>query len=140
MWRAVGRMVVVPLSFLVAALCAVFVLLTLGLERITHAIAGRGPVPDSPEALVNLVMQGLALSSALTIVPALLVAIVGEVARIRSSLYYIVGGGAALAAVPLLAHVGEARFVIPSPVVWQVFATAGFIGGFVYWLLAGRRA
>ena len=27
-----------------------------------------------------------------------------------------------------------------SPVVWQVLATAGFAGGFVYWLLAGRTA
>jgi hypothetical protein len=24
--------------------------------------------------------------------------------------------------------------------VWQVLATAGFAGGFVYWLLAGRTA
>jgi hypothetical protein len=24
--------------------------------------------------------------------------------------------------------------------VWQVFATAGFVGGWVYWLLAGRNA
>jgi hypothetical protein len=27
-----------------------------------------------------------------------------------------------------------------SPVVWQVLATAGFAGGFVYWLVAGRNA
>ena len=24
--------------------------------------------------------------------------------------------------------------------IWQVFATAGFAGGLVYWLVAGRRA
>ena len=28
----------------------------------------------------------------------------------------------------------------PEALVWQVFATAGFAGGFVYWLLAGRNA
>jgi hypothetical protein len=30
--------------------------------------------------------------------------------------------------------------VLPDPIVWQVFATAGFAGGFVYWLIAGRNA
>jgi hypothetical protein len=30
--------------------------------------------------------------------------------------------------------------VIPETTVWQVFATAGFAGGFVYWLIAGRNA
>jgi len=25
-------------------------------------------------------------------------------------------------------------------VVWQVLATGGFAGGFIYWLLAGRNA
>jgi len=58
-----------------------------------------------------------------------------------SALYYLGGGGAALAAIPLLSHFGQsATFVLPNPAVWQVFATAGFAGGFIYWLLAGRRA
>lgn len=26
------------------------------------------------------------------------------------------------------------------PALWQVFATAGFAGGLIYWLLAGRNA
>ena len=73
--------------------------------------------------------------------PALLLVIIGEVARIRGALYYVIGGGAALAVVPLLARLGQpARVLELSPVVWQVLATAGFAGGFVYWLLAGRRA
>ena len=56
-------------------------------------------------------------------------------------LYYVVGGGAALAVVPLLSRLGQPASVLEiSPVVWQVLATAGFAGGFVYWLLAGRTA
>ena len=67
--------------------------------------------------------------------------IVGEVARIRGALYYVVGGGIALAVVPCLTRIGKPVGVLElSPVVWQVLATAGFAGGFVYWLLAGRNA
>jgi hypothetical protein len=66
---------------------------------------------------------------------------VGEIARIRSALYYVIGGGIALAVVPLLTRVNQPMTVLElSPVVWQVLATAGFAGGFVYWLLAGRNA
>jgi hypothetical protein len=73
-------------------------------------------------------------------IPALVVVILGEVARIRSLIYYVVGGGAALAAMPLLARLGEASLGVPGGVLWQVFATAGFAAGFVYWLIAGRNA
>ena len=67
--------------------------------------------------------------------------IVGEIARIRSLVYYVAGGGVALAAIPLLARSASgAPSPRPSTLVWQVFATAGFAGGFVYWLIAGRNA
>ena len=50
-------------------------------------------------------------------------------------------GGLALAAMPMLARMTESgNVVIPETTVWQVFATAGFAGGFVYWLIAGRNA
>jgi len=53
----------------------------------------------------------------------------------------VAGGGAALAAVPLLARVQQSgAFAMPEHTVWQVFATAGFAGGLVYWLIAGRNA
>jgi hypothetical protein len=58
-------------------------------------------------------------------------------------LYYVAAGGLSLAAMPLLAHFGPGGAGIggaPDQVVWQVFATAGFAGGFVYWLVAGRNA
>ena len=140
-WRTVGRLILVPIALLIAAVVSSFVAFTLGLERVTGALHEQGQGDDSFMAMFDLVNQGLLLSSGLTIIPALLIVIVGEVSRIRSGLYYIVGGGAALAAVPLLARLGEAGdFVMPSAVVWQVFATAGFVGGFAYWLIAGRTA
>jgi hypothetical protein len=49
------------------------------------------------------------------------------------------GGGAASAAIPLLARLDVAG-TLPQATVWQLFATAGFAAGLVYWLLAGRNA
>ena len=67
--------------------------------------------------------------------------IVGEVARIRSWLYYMIGGGLALAAIPLLARINSSGVgTLSDATVWQVFATAGFAGGLVYWIIAGRNA
>jgi hypothetical protein len=130
----------VPLGLLLAAAASFFVLLTLGLERITGALHERA-TDDDLNAMFDLLDQGLVLSSGLSIIPALLVVFIGEVARIRSSLFYILGGGAALAATPLLARMGQSGgLVLPEATVWQVFATAGFAGGFVYWLVAGRNA
>jgi hypothetical protein len=136
-----GRLILVPIAFVLAAVVSALVLLTLGLERITQSVYGAGPEADQIGAVFDLFGQGYLLLSGLTIIPALLVVLIGEVARIRSWLYYILGGGAALAAIPLIARFGQVETsFLPPPVVWQVFATAGFAGGFVYWLLAGRRA
>ena len=141
-WSTVWRVIVVPVSFLIAALFTAFVLLTLSMERVTQAIHGKNlDETDSFFAIVDLVGQGAVLASSLTLLPAILIVLVGEILRIRSAVYYIFGGGAALVAVPLLARFGQSGdLVLPTPVVWQVFATAGFAGGFIYWLMAGRRA
>jgi hypothetical protein len=142
----IGRLVWVPIAFVISAAGTVFFLVMIAKERIIEAAAGRGPDSASVLAIIDLMRQGQLLLSAMTIVPALIVVIVGEVARIRSVLFYIVGGGLAMAAVPLLARYGQAaagaslQSLMPPTLVWQVFATAGFLGGWVYWLLAGRNA
>jgi hypothetical protein len=139
-WSTVGRLVIVPVGILLAGIATGFVLLTLGLERLTAVLHERGTDGDVAVAF-EVLDQGMLLTTGFTIIPALLLVIVGEIARIRSSLYYIVGGGAALAAMPLLARVGQSGgFVFPDETVLQVFAAAGFAGGFVYWLVAGRTA
>ena len=139
--RAIGRLIMVPLAFLLGAVTAIFILFSLGMERITHAMSGRTFDGADLSQVFELVRQGSALASAATIVPAILLVIVGEVARIRSSAYYILGGGAALCALPLMAMAGSlSNDLSPLGTLWQVFATAGFAGGFVYWLLAGRKA
>ena len=139
--RAVGRILWLPFAFLLAAAVTVFVILSLGQERIVQAVTGRGPDEVTLNAGFDLLRLASSFISVQALLPALLLVIVGEVARIRGSIYYVVGGGAALALVPLMSRLHQPMAVLDlSPVVWQVLATAGFAGGFVYWLLAGRNA
>lgn len=140
MLTLLGRLIVVPIAFVIAMAVAAFVIASLGLERVTQAMSGRGSA-DSIGDLYELLRQGTLMVSGLTLLPALALVVVGEVARIRSSMYYVIGGGGVLAAVPFLARIGQgAAMSLPAPAVWQVLATAGFAGGFVYWLIAGRNA
>jgi hypothetical protein len=140
MMRAVGRIILLPIAFVLAAAVTLFVIFSLGQERVVQAISTRSDeVPFG--AILDIVGMALRFATVHTLVPALLLVIVGEAARIRSAVYYIVGGGVALAVVPLLTRIGQPATVLElSPVVWQVLATAGFAGGFVYWLIAGRTA
>ncbi len=141
MARALGRIIMVPLGFILAALTTLFVILSLGQERVVQAMTGRGPDEATIGAAFDLLGLALAIFSVQTLLPALLLVIVGEVARIRGAMYYVIGGGVALALMPLLARFGQWSTVLGvAPAVWQVLATAGFAGGFVYWLLAGRNA
>ena len=137
--RTIGRMIWIPIAFLIAACAAMFVLVTLGLETVTHAIHNLDET-DTVSAAFDVAWQGTIIASGATLIPALLIVIVGEVARIRSWLYYLIGGGVALAIIPLLARVDPGTMTYALPALWHVFATAGFAGGLVYWLLAGRNA
>jgi hypothetical protein len=139
--RALGRILLLPIAFVLASLASLFVILTLGHERIIQGIAARRPDEATIEAMFGLLRLGLSFASAQSLLPALLVVIGGEVARIRSVLYYVVGGGAALVAVPLLSRLSQPIGTLDiSTAAFQVLAVGGFAGGFVYWLLAGRNA
>jgi len=45
-----------------------------------------------------------------------------------------------LAAIPILAGAATDAPAMPASEYMTIFATAGFAGGFIYWLLAGREA
>ena len=60
-WRTIGRLILVPLAALAAAVVAAFVAVTLGLESITQEIHSKGEVLEFPE-LVELVL-GVAAGS-----------------------------------------------------------------------------
>ena len=107
MFRALGRIIMVSLAALAAAAAGLFVLVTLGLERITRAAHGRTFDDDGIGTLFDFLRSGLHLAAAATILPALAVIVIGEVVRIRSLIYYVLGGGVALAAIPLVARLGH---------------------------------
>jgi hypothetical protein len=135
-----GRLIVVPLALLLAMLAASAVLLSLGLERVTAAMASNNG-EEAIGTVFGVLKYGWILSSGVTLLPACLIVLTGEIARIRSVLFYIVGGGVSMVAIPLMARLGpQAASSGASIFSWQVFATAGFVGGLVYWLVAGRRA
>jgi len=139
--RTIGRLIWLPFAFVLSAMAALAVLATLGLERLTHALDVTAEEFDDVSVLLSLAESGFILIAGMTVLPALAFIIIGEVARIRSSLYYILAGGVAVIAIPILARYGQtAELARPTAEIWQIFATAGFAGGFVYWLIAGRYA
>jgi hypothetical protein len=137
MLKGIGRIIVVIGAFVIAALAALALGIRLGLERFTHATHGSD---DAWLTLVGILWQGAQVSFAMTLAIAVLMVVIGEVARIRTPLFYIAGGGLAVAATPLLIGLGDRASATPPAVLWQVFATAGFVGGAIYWAIAGRRA
>lgn len=145
MLRAIARTLAVTFGFLLAAIASAMILVTLGLERFVHERAATSPTGfEELDGVVSFFEQVTFLgtmASGFSIVPALLVVIIGEVASISSSLYYVLAGGAALAVMPLLSTLLDPESTrIASTTLYQVLATAGFGGGFVYWLIAGRNA
>lgn len=166
MGRIVWRGLVVLAAFAVAACVALAVLFSLGGiwagEELQALAAGdpifrdfvlqnpafQNPAFQDPGFRRSMAMTfGAAVFivtvvPALTALPALAAAIIGEVLHIRSWMYYVLAGGASLAAIPLLAGAaleGPAQS-LPASEYMTIFATAGFAGGFIYWLLAGRGA
>lgn len=136
-----ARVILVPLGLFFGAIAAAFVFLTLGLETVTAELAAEEYSADGLRSAYVVVTQGIVITSGLTLLPALAFIIVGEVARIRSLLYYMVAGGASLAVAPLIAaYAAASEVAFPAGAFWQIAATAGFFGGFIYWLIAGRTA
>jgi len=84
-----------------------------------------------------MVLFASTVAPALTVLPAAIAAVAGEALKLRSWMYYVLAGGVALAAIPVLA---PPEPNLPTGEYMTIFAAAGFVGGFVYWLLAGRNA
>ena len=150
--RTIFRVLWAATVFVFAFAVALGVLFLLGALWVGDEL--RALAPDDPVLAAGSGWMGAAIFAvtvvpALTIVPALVAVIIGEALHIRSWMYYVLAGGAALLAVPLLARApGDlASRALPSLMValpagqyMTIFAAAGFVGGFVYWLLAGRNA
>jgi hypothetical protein len=142
--RTIFRMLWVVVAFCLAVAVALAVLFALGAMWTEDAL--RAAAPDDPllrdgAPIFGMVLFAGTVSPALNALPGLIAVVAGEVLRIRSWMYYVLAGGASLAAIPILAAPqGADLTAILASQYMTIFAAAGFAGGFVYWLLAGARA
>jgi hypothetical protein len=142
--RTIFRMLWVVVAFCLAVAVALAVLFALGAMwtgDALHAAAPNDPLLRDGAPIFGMVLFAGTVTPALNALPALIGVVAGEVLRIRSWMYYVLAGGASLAAIPILAAPVPADLprIMASPYM-TIFAAAGFAGGFVYWLLAGARA
>jgi phosphotransferase system glucose/maltose/N-acetylglucosamine-specific IIC component len=136
-----GRIIVIFLA-LIVAIVAAGIVLTIGIVAPDWA----GVDSDPFERVSFFIVSFFATSfvGAVAMLPALVVIIISEAARLRNFLYYGVGG----ALVGLASYYGSdisvrlenTTDVVPVGNTLQLAAAAGIVGGVVYWLIAGRNA
>ena len=143
-FRTIFRMLWVVVAFCLAVAVALAVLFALGAMWTgdeLRAAAPNDPLLRDGAPIFGMVLFAGTVAPALNALPALIGVVAGEVLRIRSWMYYVLAGGAALASIPILAAPQSADLLaIIASHYMTVFAAAGFAGGFIYWLLAGARA
>lgn len=141
------RWIWIAVAFFLSALIAIVVLFTLGTlwagEELREVARTHNDwlLWHGSDAFGALFFSA-AVVPALTALPGILGIIAGELFHIRSAVYYTAAGGVALVAIPLLAGASETanQGSLPAADYMTLFATAGFVAGFFYWLIAGRRA
>jgi hypothetical protein len=143
-WRGIGRILVVGFGFILALAAAASTMVLIGgrwaAAEVSAGVRG-DEMFDTVWNILDAMVFAFSVAPALTLTPALLVVIIGEVLRIRSALYYVAASGAAASAVPLAtASLNLGAPLIPHSQYLAVMATAGFAAGFVYWVVAGRNA
>ena len=136
-----GRIIVIAFALIVASMIA-GITLAIGIVAPDRSWLDSDPI----ERVMFFTVSFFATSfiGATAFVPAVLLVVVAEVARLRSLLYYAAAG----AVVGLASYFGsnvEMRLenttdVTPVFHPLQLAAAAGIIGGLAYWLLAGRNA
>jgi hypothetical protein len=142
--RTIFRMAWVAFAFAIAALGSLAVLFVLGGVWVgdeLRAAAHNDPVVRDGAPVFGVLLFARTVGPALTALPALIAVVAGEVMRVRSWMYYVLAGGLSLAAIPILAapETADLATILASHTM-TIFATAGFAGGLLYWLLAGARA
>ena len=145
-WPALRRFLAVAFGFILAIVAGSITLFFLG----ARWAAGEATAftPQDADEISRALNEGLGviaffftMAPVLTLLPAVAAAVIGEVTRIRSLLYYLVAGGASAALMPLIATRPEvAQGSTYAAPYFTIMATSGFVAGFVYWLIAGRNA
>ena len=136
-----GRIIVIFFA-LIVAIVAAGVVLAIGI--VAPDWAGIDSDPFERVSFFIVSFFATSLVGAVAMLPALVVVVISEAARLRHFLYYGVGG----ALVGLSSYYGSdisvrlenTTDVAPVGNSLQLAAAAGIVGGIVYWLIAGRNA
>lgn len=132
MFLILARLAITAIGFTLASFSAAMVIVyAIGFQ---WTASGKSGFDDAGQLLAAGLFVTLFVGM-LSFIPAFIIIIITEVKRVRSVLPFLIGGGVtgAGAALWFFSNPGEARN-------WPVFAAAGVVAGFVYWLVAGRRA
>lgn len=134
--RAVGRIFAALIGFILAVIAAaLFMLVTsVGFEPANPA--------DSLWFWGNFGVGAAMTASylgAMALAPWAVVIVITEAFRLRSILVYLVAGGI-LGILPVLGIAPMMHPLDGDPRNISILVAAGFVGGFVYWLTAGRMA
>lgn len=134
--RAIGRIFAALIGFILAVIAAALFMLA--------ASVGVTPTDPADSAWfwgsfgISAAMTASYLG-AMTLAPWAVVILVTEVFRLRTALIYLLAGGF-LGLLPSLGLAPMMRSVQGEPREIAILIASGFVGGFVYWLTAGRMA
>ena len=154
MLRIIGRLILVPLGVLLAAVAGV---VFIGLSAFFSPAAGvllwgaakaaialffrvfTDPAWVAETGMDRMAQFARALFAALT-VPAVLVGVTAEMFAIRSGLAQIAAAALLAALIPFLMLGGALAATGVQTAILGLFALTGAVAGAVYWLVAGHRA
>jgi hypothetical protein len=136
-----GRIIVICFAFIVASTAAG---IALAIGIISPDWAGADSDPFERISFFAFAFFATSFVGAAATLPALVLIVLAEAARMRSLLYYGVAGAvvglAAYFGSDISARLDNTTDVVPVGHALQLAAAAGIIGGLVYWLIAGRKA
>jgi hypothetical protein len=149
---ALSRILVILMAYLVASVAATAVIVVATYVLMLTAMPGT-PLPTVSEGIAIIFQLARVVFIpvvALAFVPAMVIAAIAEIFRLRSVLFYAIAAGA----VGIIATIGfrfgmslvlfKPKSTVPVSglsfsVPWSIVA-AGIVAGVVYWVLAGRNA
>lgn len=123
-------LMLVPAGFVLAVAAAGLV--------VALSVFGLAPTEETAAWLLLYAAWTAVWAGALSLLPWLVAAVLAEGFGLRSVWFWLIVGGATGAIAPVLA--GFHREVAHDGSGIAVHLAAGFVAGFVYWLVAGRRA
>jgi hypothetical protein len=136
-----GRIIVIFIALMIAIVAAG---IALAIGIISPDWSGMDSDPVERVNFFIISFFATSFAGAVAMLPALVVVVIAEAARMRSFIYYGVGG----ALVGLASYYGSdvserlenTTDVVPVGHSLQLAAAAGIVGGLAYWLIAGRNA